>query len=87
MSRGGSGRGPTVSEHDSRPIEVRLEAAFDRFNRAVILGMEPTPLLFMEALEAEGLQLSLTVPDTVDDPAATAPRADRIGPGQVRALF
>jgi hypothetical protein len=75
-----------VSEHDSRPIEVRLEAAFDRFNRAVILGMEPTPLLFMEALEAEGLQLSLKVPDTVDDSAA-ARRADQIVPGRVRALF
>lgn len=83
-----------MSEHDPRPIEARLEAAFDRFNRAAITGMEPTPVLFIEALEAEGLSVSLTVPETVDvtTPQKTgteesARRADRLVPGRVRALF
>jgi len=92
-----------VSEHDPRPIEARLEAAFDRFNRAAITGMEPTPALFMEALEAEGLRLSLTVTEALDvqpspipgtemparaDPAPAAERrTDRLVPGPSRAQF
>jgi hypothetical protein len=45
-----------VSNQD-RLIEARVEAAFDRYNRAVMSGVEPTPGLFIEALEAEGLRL------------------------------
>jgi hypothetical protein len=44
----------------SRPdqlIEERVQAAFDRYNRAVLSGVEPTPELFIESLEAEGLRL------------------------------
>ena len=100
---GGPEEEPTLSDHDPRPIEARLEAAFDRFNRAAITGMEPTPVLFIEALEAEGLHLSLAVPETlgVTTPEAAgavgpkrtkaaAPagrRADGLVPGRVRALF
>ena len=40
-----------------RLIEARVEAAFDRYNRAVLSGLEPTPALFLESLEAEGLRL------------------------------
>ena len=40
-----------------RLIEARVEAAFDRYNRAVMSGVEPTPELFIESLEAEGLRL------------------------------
>jgi hypothetical protein len=76
-----------VSKQDSRPVEARLEAAFDRFNRAVILGMEPTPVMFMDALEAEGLQLRLTVPETLDDPAAAAAPRTKLTPRRARALF
>lgn len=49
-----------MSERDRREIEARLQAAFDRFNEAVIAGEEPTPPLFLEALDAEGLELSVT---------------------------
>jgi len=91
-----------VTDEDTRPIEVRVEAAFDRFNRAVLVGMEPSPVLFMEALEAEGVRLSLAVPDTLarrssDVPGTEVParagsvsaggRAGRFVPGRVRAQF
>jgi hypothetical protein len=50
---------------DRRPegteVEHRVEAAFDRFNRAVMIGLEATPALFVEALEAEGLHLVMPV--------------------------
>ena len=76
-----------MSDHDPRPIEVRLEAAFDRFNRAAMLGMEPTPMLFLEALDAEGLRLQLTTPDVasaevskVEEPAR---RVHGVASGQV----
>ncbi|MEP6667313.1 MAG: hypothetical protein ABJA81_12770 [Nocardioidaceae bacterium] len=77
-----------MSQDDTRPIEVRVEAAFDRFNRAVIMGMEPSPLLFMEALEAEGLRVSLTVPETLESTSSPAPgtkmpvRADSVTAGR-----
>jgi len=95
--------GTVASQDDSRPIEVRVEAAFDRFNRAVMLGMEPSPLLFTEALEAEGLRLSLTSPEGALDIASSAApgtkvpapsdtvaagrRADDLVPGRNRAPF
>lgn len=47
-------------------FERRLEAAFDRYNRAAFAGIEPTLALFLNALEAEGLQLSPTT-SKVDD--------------------
>ncbi len=76
-----------MSDHDPRPIEVRLEAAFDRFNRAAMLGMEPTPVLFLEALEAEGLRLQLTTPDvaTVQDSQTKEParRVHGVASGRV----
>jgi hypothetical protein len=53
-----------VSEVEARLIEVRLEAAFDRYNRAAISGVEPTLELFVEALRAEGLALSLAATRT-----------------------
>ena len=62
-----------MSEQDPRPIEARLEAAFDRFNRAAIAGMEPTPVLFIEALEAEGLHLTLTLPEPLEVTDAQTP--------------
>ena len=89
-----------MSEHDPRPIEARLESAFDRFNRAAISGMEPTPQLFMEALEAEGLQLALLIPEALGatsaqplesgkpapkDPAPVGRRAGRLVPRRARA--
>ena len=52
-----------MNEVGARLIEVRLEAAFDRFNRAGVAGIEPTLALFMDALEAEGLRLSLSEPE------------------------
>lgn len=39
-------------------LERRLEAAFDRYNRAALAGIEPTLARFLDALEAEGLQVS-----------------------------
>lgn len=47
-------------------LERRLEAAFDRYNRAAITGIEPTLELFLDALETEGLQLSPTT-SKIDD--------------------
>jgi hypothetical protein len=77
---------PNVSDHDPRPLEVRLEAAFDRFNRAAMLGMEPTPVLFLEALEAEGLRLQLTAPDVSSAEGSEseehARRADGVASGR-----
>ena len=60
-----------MNEVGARLIEVRLEAAFDRFNRAGVAGIEPTLALFMDALEAEGLRLSLSEPDPGDRQTAT----------------
>ena len=74
-----------MTDVDTRPIEVRVEAAFDRFNRAVILGMEPSPVLFMEALEAEGVSLSLAVPDTLEITSPEAPGALPTRAGAVAA--
>ncbi len=34
-----------------------MEAAFDRYNRAILSNVEPTVDLFIESLEAEGLRL------------------------------
>lgn len=48
-----------MTDRDPRPIDARLEAAFDRYNRAAMAGLEPTPGLFIEALEAEGLSISI----------------------------
>ena len=91
-----------MSEDDPRPIETRLESAFDRYNRAVIAGMEPTAGLFIEALQAEGLRLSLSghgaldavpaVPLESEEPARggsvpSAPGAGRLVPRRVRALL
>lgn len=39
-------------------LEHRLAAAFDRYNRAALAGIEPTLPRFIDALEAEGLQVS-----------------------------
>ena len=36
-----------------------MEAAFDRYNRAILSDVEPTVGLFIESLEAEGLRLSV----------------------------
>ena len=36
-----------------------MEAAFDRYNRAILSNLEPTVGLFIESLEAEGLRLSV----------------------------
>lgn len=36
-----------------------MEAAFDRYSRAILSGVEPTAGLFIESLEAEGISLSL----------------------------
>ena len=44
--------------NQDRLIEAKVEAAFDRYNRAVMSGQEPTPELFIESLEAEGLRLT-----------------------------
>jgi hypothetical protein len=91
-----------VTDEDNRPLEVRVEAAFDRFNRAVILGMEPSAVLFMEALETEGVRISLAVSDSLERKAPDAPGtkaparagsaaagggAARFVPGRVRAQF
>ena len=43
--------------NQDRHLEDRVQAAFDRYNRAVLSGLEPTPALFIEALESEGLRL------------------------------
>lgn len=48
-----------MSRTEARRIHARLEAAFDRYNLAALDGAEPTMALFIEALEAEGLELSL----------------------------
>jgi hypothetical protein len=66
-----------MSQRTDPTIEVKLEAAFDRYNRAVITGMEPTPALFMEALEAEGLSLSLMGPESADATSARRRASDR----------
>jgi hypothetical protein len=57
----------SAGEPEDLLIQARLEAAFDRFNRAVISGMEPTPALFLDALQAEGLELSLAAPVAARD--------------------
>ena len=62
-----------MNEIEARLIEVRLEAAFDRYNRAAMAGIEPTLELFVEALEAEGLALSLAASEPG---ASTAPAGD-----------
>lgn len=67
-----------MSDRDRREIEARLQAAFDRFNGAVIGGEEPTPSLFLRALDAEGLELSVTGSHVESaDQAATAGRRGR----------
>ena len=40
-------------------VERRLEAAFERYNLQALSGAQPTVALFIEALGAEGLRLSL----------------------------
>ena len=40
-----------------RHLEAIVEAAFDRYNRAILSDLEPTVGLFIESLEAEGLRL------------------------------
>lgn len=45
--------------HADGDLESRVEAAFERFNRAVLAGAEPKSGLFIESLEAEGVRLSL----------------------------
>ncbi len=82
-----------MSERD-RQVESRLQAAFDRFNRSVIGGQEPTPALFLEALHDEGLQLSLAgspaeaidagAPSDSSRRATVAGRAQRLLPGRAR---
>lgn len=83
-----------MSKRNDQQIEVSLEAAFDRYNRAVIMGMEPTSVLFIEALEAEGLRLSLAASEAPEsrEPAQVgsvpvARRAGRLVPRRARALF
>ena len=52
----------------SAEVVHRVEAALDRFNRAAMIGVEATPALFIEALEAEGLHLApVTAVDQVLD--------------------
>jgi hypothetical protein len=83
-----------VSKRNDQQIEVNLEAAFDRYNRAVIMGMEPTSVLFIEALEAEGLRLSLAASEAPEsrEPAQDGsipvgrPRGHLV-PRRARALF
>ena len=83
-----------MSKRNDRQIEVNLEAAFDRYNRAVIMGMEPTSVLFIEALEAEGLRLTLAAPEAAKsgEPVQSGSipvgrRAGRLVPRRARALF
>lgn len=59
-------------------VERRLEAAFERYNLAALSGVEPTIALFIEALGAEGLRLSLkaeeaSVGSTTPDQAGVSP--------------
>ena len=49
-----------MTRRDAAQIEAGVEAAFDRYNRAVLSGVEPTAARFIESLEAEGLSLSLS---------------------------
>jgi hypothetical protein len=70
-----------VNDRDARLIEVKLEAAFDRYSRAVLSGLEPTPALFIESLEAESLSLSLSMPVVVE----TAPNDLRTSGRPTRA--
>ena len=55
----GSQASSTVRAVPASPslLAFRVEAAFDRFNRAAIAGVEPKASVFIEALEAEGLSL------------------------------
>jgi hypothetical protein len=46
-----------VRARQARQIEAIVEAAFDRYNRAILSNVEPTAGLFIESLEAEGLRL------------------------------
>ena len=57
-----------MSDRDPRVLEVKLEKAFDRYTRAVMSGLEPTPALFIEALENEGLSLSISTAGTIETP-------------------
>ena len=90
-----------MTDRDPRPIDARLEAAFDRYNRAAMAGLEPTPGLFIEALEAEGLSLSIATATPADagtdvETAQPEPRpgsiplhrsSERLVPRRVRGLF
>ena len=73
-----------MSDRDPRVIEAKLEAAFDRYTRAVMSGLEPTPALFIEALENEGLSLSISAAGTLD----TAPEDGRgtQRPGRTKSI-
>ena len=48
-----------MSEQAARIIQVRVEAAFERYSGEVLAGGEATPERFIEALKAEGLSLSI----------------------------
>jgi hypothetical protein len=90
-----------MTDRDPRPIDARLEAAFDRYNRAAMAGLEPSPGLFIEALEAEGLSLSIAPAAPADaakdvetaqpDPSTgSVPvhrSSERLIPRRVRGLF
>ena len=65
---------PAVGRREAQLIEARLEAAFDRFNRAAMAGVDPTPASFITSLEAEGLRLNLATE------TATVPFPDRRSP-------
>ena len=69
-----------MKERDARLIEAKVEAAFDRYNRAVLSGLEPTPGRFVDSLEAEGLSLSISSATAVQK----APEQTRSAGWQVR---
>ena len=89
-----------MSDRDSGLLEAKVEAAFDRYTRAVLSGLDPTPALFIDSLEAEGLRLSYSAPSpyangagdrrVAERRAASIPvgrRADGLLSGRLRGLF
>jgi hypothetical protein len=62
-----------MTGRDQRSLEDRLQAAFDRYNRAVMSGLDPALSTFIEALEAEGLRLDVAGHEAAEASQTRAP--------------
>lgn len=54
-----------MRDRAARLIQAKLEATFERYSGEVLAGGQATPERFIEALEAEGLSLSIADTEAV----------------------